>query len=823
MVSHELSKPRRIELILRQIDALPTLPAVATRLLALTSDDDSSGKEVTQLIQSDPSLTAKVLSLCKTADKGVRTDILTIDRAVVLLGFNAIRNAVLSVKVMEVFGGTVDGDLDSPMTGGRLARAHDQPAPGAGEHVPGAVVGMDRRGFWMHSLAVAIAAEQIAKAHRDPELPADEAFVCGLLHDMGKLALDHVLPRSYARVVELAEINRGDVAEVERKVVGIDHHTAGKRLAEQWNLPLRLQDSIWLHGSPFDTLPKVEHRRLVGLVKLADAVVRDRHVGYSGNFRPSGVEELTDKLGLNLDKVRKSTADLFAQLEERGQALGIHDDPSHELALDSIQRANQALGRANEALERRSRTSAVQTRILETLSKFNASMAPARSVQDAMDAVTASARGLLGDGFYAVIYPTRHDDTLASDAVPRPDGYWLLSQYNKQGEPADARYLDTPPHTPDIAALDASRSIGVELMGVLPWIADYLIAADDLREVKMLPLPCGWGTVAILLHDRPNLPGWNLLGPLAGTWGNAVAAAAQHAGARRLGEELASANAALDAAQDKLLHTESLARLGEMAAGAAHEMNNPLAVISGRSQLMSATLQPGSDHQKSAQMIFRESHRLSDLISCLRMFADPPQADRKPADLAQVLDNAVSRIRKSVAKGKAKFAIDLQVSKSLAPMEIDADQIDRAVTELLFNAVQASPKSAVVVSVKFDPPLPTTSAESAQPAQTEEPNIFAGRSLLIQVTDDGQGMDAHTLHHALDPFFSAKAAGRQVGMGLPRAEQLAQAHGGSVRLRSEEGAGTVATLQIALDSSQAMPDEVVGENPRPAANPDVSS
>ncbi|MEM7627309.1 MAG: HDOD domain-containing protein [Planctomycetota bacterium] len=811
MVSHELSKPRRIELILRQIDALPTLPAVATRLLALTSDDDSSTKEVTQLIQSDPSLTAKVLSLCKTADKGVRSDILTIDRAVVLLGFNAIRNAVLSVKVMEVFGGTVDGDLDSPMTGGRLSRDNEDDGTGP-------VAGMDRRGFWMHSLAVAIAAEQIAKAHRDPELPADEAFVCGLLHDMGKLALDHVLPRSFARVVELAEINRDDIAEVERKVVGIDHHTAGKRLAEQWNLPLRLQDSIWLHGSPFDTLPKVEHRRLVGLVKLADAVVRDRHVGYSGNYRPAGVEELTEKLGLDLDKVRQSTAGLFAQLEERGQALGIHDDPSHELALDSIQRANQALGRANQALERRSRTAAVQTRILEILSEFNSSMAPARSVQDAIDAVAASARGLLGDGFYAVIYPTRHDDPHPTDDRPRPDGYWLVSQYNKQGEPADARYLDTPPHTPDIAALDASRSIGVELMGVLPWIADYLIAADDLRDVRMLPLPCGWGTVAIMLHDRPSLPGWNLLGPLAGTWGNAIAAAAQHAGARRLGEELASANAALDAAQDKLLHTESLARLGEMAAGAAHEMNNPLAVISGRSQLMSATLPPGTDHQKSAQMIFRESHRLSDLISCLRMFADPPQADRKPADLAQVLNNAVSRIRKSVSKNNAGFAIDLQVPKSLPAVEIDADQIDRAVTELLFNAVQASPKSAVLVSVKVDPPWPDG------PSDTDAtPATLAGRMLLIQVTDDGAGMDAHTLHHALDPFFSAKPAGRQVGMGLPRAEQLAQAHGGSVRLRSEEGHGTVATLNIALDSPPATPDEGDGEPPRPAANPDVSS
>ena len=713
--------------------------------------------------------------------------------------------------------------------------------------------GLDRPGFWIHSLAVAIAAEQIAKTvagGRDPDLPADEAFVCGLLHDMGKLALDHVLPRSYARVVELSEINRGDIAQIERKVVGLDHHTAGKRLAEQWGLPLRLQDSIWLHGSPYNAVPKVPHRRFVGLVKLADAVVRERHVGYSGNHLPPRVEELARELGLDPEKVARATDDLFTQLEERGRALGIHDEPSRELALDSIQRANLALGRANQALERRSRAAETQGRVLEALSLFNEQTAPARSLQDAIDAVAASARALLGDGFYAALCPTRYPDPQAADASPpRPDGYWLVSQYNHRGQPVDARYLETPPDTPDLARLDPARSIGVELMGVLPWIAERLVGAPDLGRVKMLPLPCGWGTAAILLHDRPSLPGWSVLGPLAGTWGNAIAAAAQHTGARWLGEELATANAALASAQDKLLQTQSLARLGEMAAGAAHEMNNPLAVISGRSQILSATLPAGSDHQKSAQMIFRESHRLSDLISCLRMFADPPRADRRPTDLVRLLETAVSRIKKSLAKSGVDFAVELKTppgTAALPPVEIDADQIDRAVTELLFNAVQASPQSAVLVTVAFDPPpeifpeVRSSQADAtessppdaasleadaapAQPEQPAPPVSLAGRTLLIQVTDDGDGMDPHTLRHAPDPFFSAKPAGRQVGMGLPRAQQLAGAHGGSVRLRSEAGRGTVATLMIPLDSSQASPDEGGGEPPRPVATLDASA
>ncbi len=791
MVSHELSKPRRIELILRQIDQLPTLPAVATKLLSITSSEDSNAADVTRLIQSDPSLTAKVLSLCKTADKGVRSDVLTIDRAVVLLGFSAIRNAVLSVKVLEVFGGTRDGDLDYPVQGGESPPT-DSAAP-HGETRP-TLPGLDRKGIWLHSLAVAIAAEQIARAHRDPDLPADEAFVCGLLHDLGKLALDHVLPRSYCRVVELAELNRGDIAEYERKIIGLDHHTAGKRLAEQWNLPLRLQDSIWLHGAPLSTLPHVEHRRLVGLIKLADAVVRQRHVGFSGNFLAGSLETSCETLGLDLEKVRHATADLFAQLEDRGQALGIHDEPSHELALDSIQRANEALSRANDALERRSRTSQVQARMLDTLSAFNGSMSPAHTVQDAMDAVAASAHRLLGDGFYAVIHPTRRGGANAPHRAPAADDYWLVSQYNPQGEAAGTRYLNAPPAAPDLTTLDPARVLGRGVLDLLPGIAEHLITAEDLREVRVLPLPCGWGTVALLLHDRPSLPGWNLLNPLAGTWGNAIAAAAQHTGARRLSEELAEANSQLAATQERLLQTESLARLGEMAAGAAHEMNNPLAVIAGRSQLMVATLPAGSQHHRAAQMIFRESHRLSDLITCLRLIADPPVAERQPTDLAPLLQRVVTKVRKTVSKRRKPFAVDLQLPDRLPRLHLDPQQIERAVTELLFNAVQANPKTAVLVSVKLDP---------AGPSASEAPTP----GLRILVTDDGEGMDEHTLRHAMDPFFSKKLAGRQVGVGLARAEQLAKAHGGGVRLHSEAGRGTVATLRIGLDSAPATPDD----------------
>jgi len=767
MLATEPTKPRRIDLILRQIDSLPTLPAIAARLLALTASDDSNARQVIELISADPSLSAKVLSLCRTADKGVNSQNLTIDRAVVLLGFNAIRNAVLSVKVFERFG--------------PQAERPDEATPNDGE-----AQGLDRATFWLHSLAVGVAAEMIAKAHpKRTELAPDEAFVCGLLHDVGKIALDFVLPKSFARVVELTDLNQANIAEYERRVIGIDHHTAGKRLAQQWGLPHMICDCIWLHGSAYETLPKLEHREMIGLISLADLIARRMHAGYSGNYSlRQDVGELARKLRLDPDAVSKVADRLHTELQARAQVLGLHDDTSNELMLDSVQRANEALGRINAVLDRQGKDTAAQAKILDAITGFNASASPGRSVQDVLDSVVDSCAKLLGPGFYGAIYPSSPGISCTpsssgpNDEVEQ-DG-WLICQYNQEGRPVHSQYIQAPPHTPNLCELDPSQPVGLQLMGILPWLADYLVQAPDLREVRLMPLSCGWGAVAILLHDRDSTPPWKQLSSLTSTWGAQVAAAAQHDGARRLGEELATTNQALAEAQDQLTRQASLARLGEMAAGAAHEMNNPLAVIAGRSQLLSMTLSKGSKEQKAAQVVFQESHKLSSLITSLRLIADPPQPQRVPTDLASLLEETVNQFMSSARQRDKATTFSLKMIDKLPPVLIDPEQVHGALRELLLNAVQADPRSAVQVKARLEP---------------------GGKSVVVQVIDDGEGMDPYTMEHAMDPFFSAKAAGRRVGMGLPRARQWLSGHGGGVELRSQHGEGTVATFFLPLDSA----------------------
>ncbi|MEM7682402.1 MAG: HDOD domain-containing protein [Planctomycetota bacterium] len=768
MVATETAEPRRVEMILRQIDALPTLPAVAARLLELTSSDDSRAGEVIEMVSADPALTARVLSLCKAADRGVRLGltegVLTVERAVLLLGFTAVRNVVLSLSVFDLF----ENDDDPSPTGGRLAQAPG--AKAAGEDGPG----FDRKGFWTHSLAVAVAAECIAQAHPgDPELAPDQAFVCGLLHDLGKLALDRVLPKAFGRAVDLARTHRGSLAEYERRVIGMDHHTAGKRLAEQWGLPHRIQDCLWLHGAPADTLPDLPHRRLVGLIGLADRIVRRQHLGDSGNCAlPGDAEPLCRELGLDPALVEAVSSDLYPALEERSRLLGLDQPPSRELLLGAIQSANHALGKLNTQLERRSRVSAAQTRVLDAVASFHGAATPGQSVQDVLDEVARSAAPLLGEGFYALLYPSPPSSSIET---------WTYRRYSPQGEATGTHIIEAPPGAPDLRTLEVDQPTGMNLLGLLPWIADDVVDAPDLRAIRLLPLPCAWGAAGLLLHDRTTLPPAPALSALSHAWGSAVASAAQHDGARRMGEQLAESNRALAEAQDRLLRQESLARVGEMAAGAAHEMNNPLAVISGRSQLLAMSLPAGSKEQQSADQIVRESHRLSDLITGLHLFSDPPQPDRKPVDVAKLVHRVVVELKQARSKRRDPPEITLQVRDTPGVMLLDADQVQRALTELLLNAVQANPKTMVSVAISTKP--------------------YGSRSapaICIEVRDDGDGMDAHTLSHAADPFFSAKPAGRQVGLGLSRAQQLAEAHGGEIELRSEPGEGSTATLWLPI-------------------------
>jgi signal transduction histidine kinase len=272
------------------------------------------------------------------------------------------------------------------------------------------------------------------------------------------------------------------------------------------------------------------------------------------------------------------------------------------------------------------------------------------------------------------------------------------------------------------------------------------------------------------------------LSVIASGWSLAIRTAQVREEARDLSEQLAEANRQLQNAQAEILRSRTMIMVGEMAAGAAHEMNNPLAVISGRSQLLASQL---SDPKlkASAELVFEQSHRLSGIITELMDFARPEAPSPKKSDLADVIDHAIREAKEHTDPADRKIEVTMS---DVPPVKIDAKQIAAAMSEVVGNAIQATdPKSGrIEVHAAYD-------SYSTQ--------------VVVTIADNGCGMDETTAKRAFDPFFSAKPAGRRRGLGLAKALRWIESSGGSIRIESRPGEGTRSIILLPAQPAQEMP------------------
>jgi putative nucleotidyltransferase with HDIG domain len=809
-------RDKRVELTLQQLEELPTLPAVAVRVLQVMGDDHSSAADVVRLIGSDPALTARILQLTRRADRGVRDEVHSVDRAIVLLGFDAVRAAVLAVSVFQALGGPESGPSDAPSADAENNRR------------------FSREGFWTHSLAVACCAELLAEAApRELGLTAADAFLCGLLHDLGKLALDVALPKSYARVVEAAELLRGNIADLERTVIGVDHLIAGKRLAERWQLPAIVRDVAWLHGQPPEALPATVRAPIINLITLADLLVRQQHLGYSGNYAYSVSRDvLMKELGLSPAAVERVVGQLVARIEPRSSALGLGQTTSDALYRQALAQANRELSRVSSQLAAKSRKLNQRTEFFEALGQFQSGLRADATPHQVLCAVATTAAGLMG-----------LESAVAFSLSPT-QAYAEVVLCGADASAIEATLVELPAAdagtTADPATLRAHEAAGVPPpepgYPVYTRESDAVLfggvgaTAGSLRPVppaeRNAPVqPAGdtleWLTAALgprLPHDRrywicltaegaciggvvwgaaagePDrlAPHAQELAAMAHAWALAVRMAQVRDEARTLSEELADANRRLHTAQDHVLRSRSLTTIAELAAGAAHEMNNPLAVISGRSQFL-ASLLSDEKHRQMARLIHEQADRLSDIITDMMAFAKPAPPVVRGCKMGHLLADAVKRAK--TLCDPADRSIEATVGE-IPEAAVDETQVASAIAEVLANAIQATPAGSgrITLHAGFDP--------------------WSDR-VVVTVTDNGLGMDETTLKHAFDPFFSAKKAGRRRGLGLAKAIRWIEASGGTIRLESQVGVGT--RVMILLPASR--PSAASGGDPRRVGEP----
>lgn len=266
--------------VVRRIRDLPTPNAVALELLSSLADEKLSIEQLTQKIALDQGIVAKVLRLANSSFFGLTRRVTVISDAVSIIGWRSVRNLAMAAGLVRSFD---------------LSRCPS----------------FDLGAYWRHAVACALCAEALAKARgQDGGL----AFGCGLLHDLGRVALVCAVPDDYSQMLRWRADTDARLMDAEYSCLGLDHATVGAVLAEQWLLAPELVDSVALHHRP----PEDGSCPLADLVHVADCVAHG--LGLEGVASES-VASLALHSWRRMDMEESQWFRLFSRVEAEHAAL----------------------------------------------------------------------------------------------------------------------------------------------------------------------------------------------------------------------------------------------------------------------------------------------------------------------------------------------------------------------------------------------------------------------------------------------------------------------------------------------------------------------
>ncbi|AJF07515.1 sensor domain-containing diguanylate cyclase [Geoalkalibacter subterraneus] len=302
-------------------ESLPTLPAVAAKVLTLSAGEETDLRELSRVISQDVSLSSKILRVANSPLYGFSTPVGTINKAVSVLGTNSVRSLVLSFSLIDL---------------GERGRSQ----------------GFNYTRFWERSLATAVAARQLIM--RCDASCAEEAFIAGLLGNLGEMLLELSFPERMREVDLRVEVHGLQRVEVERTLVGVDHAEVGAEAARRWRLPPQIAQPVRYHHDPPRAVDDPNMDRLIRVCHLA-AVLAE--VFFAADPRPyeeqfqRRAEELLD---FNAQACRELSAGIHDEVNEAAGYFGLnlHLERSIE---EILQEANQRLGEINLAYEQSNR------------------------------------------------------------------------------------------------------------------------------------------------------------------------------------------------------------------------------------------------------------------------------------------------------------------------------------------------------------------------------------------------------------------------------------------------------------------------------------
>jgi signal transduction histidine kinase/HD-like signal output (HDOD) protein len=720
------------------IARLPAMPQILIKLIEHLQADDAGMPELAALIAKDAAMTSKILTVANSSafhrSGGAR--VAGLEQSLVSLGTDMIKTLVISESVFQTFN----------------SFPHS--------------ASIDLRAFWKGSLTTAVIARDIARQMAYPHL--EEAYLAGLLHNVGRLALLATAPKEYG--VNFMARDDEDLCAVEQRTMQITHTEAGAWLIERWQLDSFLADSVLYHHEPVARL--AASHPLIRLVRLAHLM------GCHGDLLDADSDVMTEAAqlcGLADDVLQPIRANAARQVEKSAAFLGIDlagaDDivapPAHApLPVDPVQ----------QRLSEEVRNMMLVSEMAQTFARKSGE----GGETGLLDAMTRSARILFDFENVLVMLGNPTGQALLGTATGNQPGRlaeFMISLETSQGgvvaQAARARQAAYVSRIGGATLDDRAPALGVA--------EEQLFRIVGSEAMVCVPLLANQRCLGLLIGG---VPAWRL--------------ADCKKRERFMLSFATQAASALETAMSERGHARrQLAQVAEEYREASrrvvHEVNNPLSIIKNYLSILDSKLARREPVVGEMSILNEEIDRVGQLINGLAELQPAAMSGTAPmtTDVGAVIDD-VLRLFRATEFVPASVQMVVRTEGPVA-IEGDADLLKQILVNLVKNAVEAMPGGGRI-----------------EIANRGHVNRERKLYLELVVADTGPGLSADLLANLFAPVQSSKP-GAHHGLGLSIVHGLVQKMQGLIACRSSK---TGTSFEILLPAASANTHANAGQTPR---------
>ena len=703
---------------IRKSGNLPTLPEILLKLLEACDNDNTPISEIASIISKDPVLSLKVLQLVNSAYYGLQKKFKSVEQAVVYLGATSIKNIAITTSIHQVF--------DRKKFRG--------------------VKYFNINRFWYQSLLTATLAQRIAQATEYTS--RDEAYLTGLLNDVGRLILVSTYPSEHESILLKTE-DVQNVLWAEKQLIGVTHCEVGAWLIGNWNLDSLMGDAIRYHHEPLEQVQ--ESFPLVKIIHLASLLGEN-------NYGSELIAETADRLfGIDSSDVRGIVEGATEEV------LQVADDLDIRIAVPGTEEFDSQPEAASEEEIDEQSQAALTNRIksISLLSGFLEGLIQAGDVEDILMAFERAVNILFDIEKVVLFLPDRSEGFLQGQTSPTSSmqhlsqGLTLSVQKSssvivESFKDAGVAYLSVAEPPRNMADAQILKAFGCSTLLLMPLAAD-----QQTIGIGLLGLP---ESMNVLSHSDLKL---------------------MRVITQQVGQSLYLERMKVKKAEE--IEAERMAAVSMTARKVAHEINNPLGIITNYLATMSLKFSRDDDIQDELGIIGEEINRISSMVNQMDMFSQSAFTRLEKTDVNTVIGDLVHLIRPSLFK-PAATTLTFRPDNNLPRIMASRDALKQVIINLLKNAAEA-------MSDGGDVSIITSRVAQHQ----HEEGVPPADGIEIIVEDTGPGLPDTVKQNLFKPFVTTKVDGHS-GLGLSIVDKTVRELGGTIRCESEPEEGTRFTI-----------------------------